>query len=238
MSQYENFDTVKAGQVLGNLKSVQEEINKQGLSADQAKEHWDNYFKSLDKGQQYQSKFVENGKLVETSVEDIQSAQAQAAISASDFNARVNQMTIGAKLASVGMQVLSVALNTIATAAISFVASKIVEGLYNIATAAKQAKEDALDYSTSLENSQKENSQNAKTIANLSDEYEELSSHVNRLGESTTLTSEQMDRYHEICNQVADIMPELVFPLLISKGSSTDSKQLFNVAVCGFVEER
>ena len=71
MSQYENFDTVKAGQVLGNLKSVQEEINKQGLSADQAKEHWDNYFKSLDKGQQYQSKFVENGKLVETSVEDI-----------------------------------------------------------------------------------------------------------------------------------------------------------------------
>ena len=109
MSQYENFDTVKAGQVLSNLKSVQEEINKQGLSADQAKEHWDNYFNTLDKGQQYQSKFVENGKLVETSVEDIQSAQAQAAIGASEFNARVNQMTIGAKLASVGMQVLSVA---------------------------------------------------------------------------------------------------------------------------------
>jgi len=47
-------------------------------------------------------------------------------------------------------------------------------------------------------------------IDSLSNEYEQLSRGVNIYGENIGLTSDEFDRYHEICNQLADIFPEMV----------------------------
>lgn len=51
---------------------------------------------------------------------------------------------------------------------------------------------------------------NASTIKDLNDEYKNLSSGVDNLGKNVSLTEDEFSRYHQITNQVADLMPNLV----------------------------
>lgn len=50
----------------------------------------------------------------------------------------------------------------------------------------------------------------ASTISGLKDEYASLSKGVNNLGENVSLSNDDFDRYKEISNQIADLLPELV----------------------------
>ena len=50
----------------------------------------------------------------------------------------------------------------------------------------------------------------ANTISGLKDEYATLSKGVNDLGQNVSLSSDEFDRYNEISNQIADLIPELV----------------------------
>lgn len=51
---------------------------------------------------------------------------------------------------------------------------------------------------------------NVKTVKSLAEKYEELSKGVNVLGENVSLTNDEYSEYQNICNQLADIMPDLV----------------------------
>lgn len=50
----------------------------------------------------------------------------------------------------------------------------------------------------------------ASTIKGLQDEYATLSKGVNDLGQNVSLSTEQFDKYNEISNQIADLIPEMV----------------------------
>lgn len=50
----------------------------------------------------------------------------------------------------------------------------------------------------------------ANTISGLEDEYATLSKGVNDLGQNVSLSSDEFERYNEISNQIADLIPELV----------------------------
>ena len=50
----------------------------------------------------------------------------------------------------------------------------------------------------------------ANTVSGLKDEYANLSKGVNDLGQNVSLSSDEFDRYNEISNQIADLIPELV----------------------------
>lgn len=51
---------------------------------------------------------------------------------------------------------------------------------------------------------------NAKTIENLADKYEELSKGVDGLGQNVSLTSDEYKEYNSIVNQIAEMFPELI----------------------------
>lgn len=121
-----------------------------------------------------------------------------------------NAASLGAKALSASMKLLStigwMVIITIAMKAVS----AFVGWIDDIAHAAERAKETAEEFSSSFKDMQKNQQSNTQTIAELNDEYQKLSSGVNALGNNVSLASDEYNRYHEITNQIADLMPDLV----------------------------
>lgn len=118
--------------------------------------------------------------------------------------------TLKAKALSVSMKALSSIGWMVAITAVTEVIGFITTSLYDMANASKIAEENAKEFTDSLTELRNSQSSNAETINNLNDEYKELSKGVDNLGNNISLTTEQYNKYHEITNKVADIMPDLV----------------------------
>lgn len=88
--------------------------------------------------------------------------------------------------------------------------SLAITGLDNLIHASEKAEESAKDFSDQINDMNKTHQSNASTIKDLNDEYKNLSSGVNNLGKNVSLTEDEFSRYHQITNQVADLMPNLV----------------------------
>ena len=86
--------------------------------------------------------------------------------------------------------------------------------LYSYSKKQKQAIENLNSSVESAFDSYKEASSTARdttnTVSGLKDEYATLSKGVNDLGENVSLSSDEFDRYNEISNQIAELLPELV----------------------------
>ena len=210
MSLFDNFDNSKAQNVLDTMQKVQDEITSNSLNVTDSAARWEEYFQTLDEGNQWQRGLVENNHLMGASLEEVKQKQTAARNEAEAANTSLQSLVTTTKLSSIAFNALAMVGNMVVTMLVSIAVQKAVEFFYNLATAADRAKESAEQFSEDFKSLQKDQASNTTTIANLSDEYDELSSHVDKLGKSTDLTSEQMDRYHEICNQIAEIMPELV----------------------------
>lgn len=195
-----NFD---ANSILSQLQKIDMQVQK-------GKRTWHNYFNGFKEDERWQIDFVKNTDLQTASTEDVIKAQNAARDSDIKYNNSLKQMTLSAKTSAVVIKGLALAGNMIASWAISFIVSKTVEGLYNLANAAENAKENAKELTSSLTDMQNSQNSNSSIIANLNEEYKILSDGVNRLGENVSLTTDEYSRYQEICNQVAGIMPDLV----------------------------
>lgn len=88
--------------------------------------------------------------------------------------------------------------------------SLVVTGLDNLIHVSEKAEESAKDFSYQINDMNKTHQSNASTIKDLNDEYKNLSSGVDNLGKNVSLTEDEFSRYHQITNQVADLMPNLV----------------------------
>ena len=74
----------------------------------------------------------------------------------------------------------------------------------------KETAESAEECAASLKEFHDTTSKNLKTVESLSDRYEELNKGVSNLGKNISLTTDEYNEYQSICNQLADIMPDLV----------------------------
>lgn len=122
----------------------------------------------------------------------------------------IDGLTKSSKAAELGMKALSMAGNMIAAWAIGEVISLVVTGIDNLVHASEHTEENAKEFTDGLSELNKTQNSNIETISSLNDEYKKLSSGVNSLGENVSLTTDQYNRYHEITNQVAELMPNLV----------------------------
>ena len=115
-----------------------------------------------------------------------------------------------AQQSTIGLTLASTALNAAISIGIGLLIQLAVNGLskfIHYADDAAEASETAASNISSFNNSVRE--QNS-TISKLAPEYAELSSHVNAFGDVTGLTTDELNRYHEITNQIADMFPTLV----------------------------
>lgn len=114
------------------------------------------------------------------------------------------------KAGQVALRGLAIAGNIVASVLIMMAISKTIQYFSDLAHAAEEAKENAEDFSSSFKQMQESQKENTKTISELNDEYKKLSQGVNVLGENVSLSTDEYSRYHEITNQVADLIPDLV----------------------------
>lgn len=121
-SIFDGFDDTKAKDVLNKLQAYQTKVNT-------GEKTWDEYFSALGKGEEYQISFVQNTDLEKASIEDVAKAQQVAANKAKNYNKTLQSMTIGSKVASVGMKALAAAGNVALTAAISAGVEALASGI-------------------------------------------------------------------------------------------------------------
>lgn len=125
-------------------------------------------------------------------------------------NSALQEVSIGAGIASKAVKLFSTALNMIAFTAIIQGISWLIGKVDEWIVTAKEAKESADAFKQSLSTFFNETQANLKTISSLSDRFDELSKNVDDNGKKVGGTEEEYAEFLDICQQVGQIMPELI----------------------------
>lgn len=125
-------------------------------------------------------------------------------------NSALQEVSIGAGIASKAVKLFSTALNMIAFTAIIQGISWLIGKVDEWIVTAKEAKESANAFKQSLSTFFNETQTNLKTISSLSDRFNELSKNVDDTGKKIGGTEEEYAEFLDICQQVGQIMPELI----------------------------
>lgn len=125
-------------------------------------------------------------------------------------NTALQEVSIGASIASKAVKLLSVTFNMIAFTAFINGVSRLIGKVDEWIVTADEAKESADAFKESLSSFFDETQSNLKTITSLSDRFDELSKNVDANGKQIGGTTEEYDEFLGICEQVGQIMPELI----------------------------
>lgn len=192
----------------GLVKSIQ----AQSIAVTNGTKNWQDYFQKLDvEGRKHIIDLIKNTKdLSKLTGDDLVQATNAARESALKHNAALQQETLGAKAATLGLEALSVVGNALISMGISFAISAIIKGIDNLAHSAQKCKERVNDLMNTYDSALNTANDNASTTEKLADKYENLSTGVNNLGENVSLTTAEYAEYNDIVNQIADMFPTLV----------------------------
>lgn len=192
----------------GSAKSIQ----AQSIAVANGTKNWQDYFQNLNiTGQKHITELIKNTKdLSKLTGDDLVQATNAARESALKHNAALQQETLGAKAATLGLEALSVVGNALISMGISFAISAIIKGIDNLAHSAQKCKERVNDLMNTYDSALNTANDNASTAEKLADKYENLSTGVNNLGENVSLTTAEYAEYNDIVNQIADMFPTLV----------------------------
>lgn len=187
-------------------------IQAQSIAVTNGTSNWQDYFQKLNiKGQKHITELIKNTKdLSKLTGDDLVQATNAARESALKHNAALQQETLGAKAATLGLEALSVVGNALISMGISFAISAIIKGIDNLAHSAQKCKERVNDLMNTYDSALNTANDNASTAEKLADKYENLSTGVNNLGENVSLTTAEYAEYNDIVNQIADMFPTLV----------------------------
>lgn len=185
--------------ILENLQKVND-VSKVDSTA------WQKYFDTLEDGEKWQEKFVQENDLTKVSIDRVDDAQKAAKQSAIAYNNGLKEMTIGAKVANIAMKALAVAGNIAFTLLLN-VAIKKIDGYIN---RIKYAKEALDDFNSSAKDQQDSLSSQKNWIAKNGSRYKELAKGVDEYGHNVSLTSEKFSEYNSLTKDIADMFPNMI----------------------------
>lgn len=118
---------------------------------------------------------------------------------------------VGAKAATVGLQIVTTAMNAALSMGIGMLVSFGIEALMSYINRAQELSDKVKDITTNYKQQKEELQSNKKTIDSVADSYEKLSKGVNPLtNENVSLSTDEYSQYVDIVNQIADTFPTLV----------------------------
>ena len=120
------------------------------------------------------------------------------------------ETSIVSKAAAVGLNIFKAALNSLIFFAVIEGIQLLIKGIDNLILTAREAEEKAETLRSNMQSFFDEVQSGQQTISSVSDRFSELSEHVTKTGENIDLTKDEYSEYLDICNQVKNIMPELV----------------------------
>ena len=134
----------------------------------------------------------------------------QGVVSLEQFSLAEQETGAAAQAAAVGVEILSMAVRTIAIAAIGAAISALVNWLIDLAHASENATREATELADAIKKTQSEIKDNKKFIEDISEEYEKLSKGVDELGENVSLSSEEFKRYNDITEDIGERFPQMI----------------------------
>lgn len=159
---------------------------------------WQKYFDPLAEGEKWQTKFVQENDLTKVSLDDVKNAQNAAKQSAIAYNNGLEQMTIGAKAASVGLKALSIAGNMVAMWAITKGIELAVTAIDNYIHRVEKANETMSEAVSEYDS--------AKTaLKDTTSQLEEQNKRIDELNKKDKLTyveQEELDKLKEATRQL------------------------------------
>lgn len=187
-------------------------IQAQSIAVTNGTSNWQDYFQNLNiQGQKHITELIKNTKdLSKLTGDDLVQATNAARESALKHNAALQQETLGAKAATLGLEALSVVGNALISMGISFAISAIIKGIDLLVHAQENAIEKGNEATKAIKEQQETLYSNKKAINEISGEYQRLSKGVSTNGENISLTSDEYSRYNEIVNQIADMFPSMI----------------------------
>jgi cell wall-associated NlpC family hydrolase len=205
----------------GLVKSIQ----AQSIAVTNGTKNWQDYFQKLDvEGRKHIIDLIKNTKdLSKLTGDDLVQATNAARESALKHNAALQQETLGAKAATLGLEALSVVGNALISMGIGLAISAIIKGVSSLFHVGEETKQHANEMSESLQSFQESANSNIKTINTLSESYQKLSQKLSDSKDLTLLTTAEREEYHSVCNQIGDIMPSLV------KAYDTEGNAILNL---------
>lgn len=126
------------------------------------------------------------------------------------IQASMSETSIVSKAAAVGLNLFKAALNSLIFFAAIEGIRLLIKGIDDLILTAQEAEEKADSLRNSTQSFFDDVQSGQQTISSISDRFSELSEHVTKTGENIDLTKDEYSEYLDICNQVKDIMPELV----------------------------
>lgn len=170
--------------------------NKEKIEAGQ--KTWQDYFNCLKEGEKWQVKFVQENDLTKVSLDDVKNAQNAAKQSAIAYNNGLEQMTLGAKAASVGLKALSIAGNMVAMWAITKGIELAVTAIDNYIHRVEKANETMSEAVSEYDS--------AKTaLKDTTSQLEEQNKRIDELNKKDKLTyveQEELDKLKEATRQL------------------------------------
>lgn len=153
-------------------------------------------------------------------------------------NESMKSFSAGTKLAEIGMKSLVTIGNMVASIFLSMIAFKIVEKILDVfKDKTEEMKKAAKEYAETVQSLNESQRESTQTISKLSTEYTKLSKGVDNLGNNVSLTNDEYDRYHEITNEIASLMPDIVQgwdnqgnAILTVKGNLADLNKEYELA--------
>ena len=117
---------------------------------------------------------------------------------------------VASKVAAVGVKALSVAGNMLAGMTITFVFSKIIEGINYLATASKRAIEKTKELQQEISKISSDYQSERQTLEGLRKEYDALTSKIGENGAEASLSADEYERYRNITSEILGITPKLI----------------------------
>lgn len=145
-----------------------------------------------------------------TNIKDSTSSASTFASNQRAIQASMSETSIVSKTAAVGLNLFKAALNSLIFFAVIEGIQLLIKGIDNLILTAEEAEEKAETLRSNMQSFFDEVQSGQQTISSVSDRFSELSEHVTKTGENIDLTKDEYSEYLDICNQVKDIMPELV----------------------------
>ena len=117
---------------------------------------------------------------------------------------------VSAKLATVGLQAATIALNTAISMGVALAIQTIITLCDKLIVTEKEVAEAAEKAMSQYKEAQETLKSNKATIDEISSDYEKLSKGVDKFGNNISLSTSEYERYHEITSKIKNMFPEMI----------------------------
>lgn len=136
--------------------------------------------------------------------------EAQAGKGVNTIAGGLKRISTGSKIAASATRVLGAALSGLAVGLVMSLLNAGINAISEYAQRAKKIRDDIKQYNENAKTEEKDYNSGLREITSLNDSFMALNNGVDEQGNNISLTNDELTKYYEISNQVAELIPSLV----------------------------